>query len=165
MSLTDLSLHRSLARIVQEGVSHVNELHPLHPDAQNVLIGSIVVAMFAWVEENAHPNWALLHDSNQAKPFLWVSWDEFINMHKIRHCFAHSMDGTMLPNYATDIQVFLQKLLNGSVQKERLDGISETVKPYYSVTGNKITLSPSIIPRCMQLTTKYWSKATNTPLK
>lgn len=56
MVLTDLKLHRSLERIVNEGVSHLNNIHPLHPDTQNVLIGSIIVAMLAWVEENASPN-------------------------------------------------------------------------------------------------------------
>ncbi len=149
MVLTDLNLHRSLEKIVNEGVSHLNNIYPLHPDTQNVLIGSIIVAMFAWVEVNASPNWAVLHDTNQAKPFQWISWDEFINMHKIRHCFAHRIDGFILPNYASDIQAFQQRLSNGQVSKERLDGTVEIVEPYYRILGNNIALGPSAVSRCM----------------
>lgn len=164
MSITNLHLHRSLSRVLREGVSHCNTFLPLHPDTYNVLSGAIVVAMFAWVEENAHPDWRVLHDVNQPKPFSWVSWNEFVNMHKIRHCFAHTMDGTLLPNYADDIIAFCQTLSELKVQKEKVDGTIEIVQPYYSVNGNKITLLEGAVQRCLEITISYWSKATNTSL-
>ncbi|MFQ5872203.1 MAG: hypothetical protein ACE5JL_00175 [Dehalococcoidia bacterium] len=147
-----------------EGIPNIDRMYPVHPDTQNVLVGSIIVAMFAWVENNASPNWGALHDANQQKPFQWISWDEFINLHKIRHCFAHLMDGTMLPNYAADIAAFHGELSAGRVSKELIKGGIETVKAYYRITGGKVVLEPGAVSRAMQLTITCWSKETNTPL-
>jgi hypothetical protein len=120
--------------------------------------------MFAWVEDNTSTDWAALHDVAQPRPFSWISWDEFVNMHKIRHCFAHRMDGSMLPNYEADIVAFCQALSQQKVQKQRVGGAVEIVRPYYCVDGNKITLLEGAAQRCMEITIVYWSKATNTPL-
>ena len=164
IALTDLKLHRSLQRLVDEGVSIVDRMHPVHPDTRNVVIGSIVVAMFAWVEQNAKPNWGALHDPNQPKLFPWLSWGEFVNLHKIRHCFAHRMDGTMLANYAGDIEDFQHSLSSKKVRYEWLNGKIEIVEPYYAVANGKLLLDPSTVHRTMQLTIWYWSKATGTPI-
>jgi len=162
--LNNTHLQRSLERLVNEGIRNLNDTKPLHPDTQNVLIGSIIVAMYGWVELKINPDWTVLHDSQQQKPFAWISWDEFVNLHKIRHCYAHRMDGTMLANYANDITTFHQRLSNKEIEYERLDGEIDIIKPYYDISNGKIILKPRAVSRTMQLTIMYYSKATGTAL-
>ena len=76
MTLYSLKLHRDLQRVADEGIDHVNSLHTVHKDTRNVMIGAVIVAMYAWVEENAKPNeyfhalFSLLEPVNSAGSFF-----------------------------------------------------------------------------------------------
>ena len=68
----------------------------------------------------------------------WYGWEEFVNFHRIRHCFAHK-NGLLLKGHTSHITSFQKKLKQGIVKDRNGKKLSARGK---SSEGTSILIVP-----------------------
>ena len=156
MILVDIKVQRDLQRCVE---GYISKKDHSSPETPNILRGGIIVMLFSWLESRTATkcDWSKLHDPSQQKPFPWWGWDELINFHKIRHCFAHDENGKLLTTYQKNIVDFQKLITDGKVtRKESRTSKNVTVQPYYEIQSNRIILNDQAIQKCLSITGHFY---------
>lgn len=81
----------------------------------------------------------------------WYGWEEFVNFHRIRHCFAHK-NGLLLKGHASHITSFQKKLKQGTVK----DRNGKKLDSYYDISSQKeIMLKATALERLRILSMEF----------
>ena len=156
MNLLDIKVQSDLERCVE---GYISQKDHSSPETPNILRGGIVVMLFSWLESRTSTkcDWKKLHDPKQHKPFKWWGWDELINFHKIRHCFAHDENGKLLTKYQKAIADFQKLITDGKVTRKAFRaGKFVPVQPYYKIQNNRIILNDQAIHKCLSITGRFY---------
>jgi len=123
-------------------------------DAFNQLIGTSVlkgigiVSIFAWVQSYyPEARWSQILNP----PHAWSDFEEWNNLRRIRHCFAHSYEGDLLVAQGPCIIAFHQRLVNG----EFTDDNGNAIKPYYKIENNRVVLENNAVRRARALCIRF----------
>lgn len=116
-----------------------------------LLEGGMIVLTFAWLES--------YYDETKWKYLVknlgdWEYADEWRALYFIRHCFAHTGNGEILPSKKTVIEKLFTRLKNNEID----DGRGKPKKPYFHIDNNRIVLHGNCIDRCRMACIRFSEK-------
>lgn len=89
--------------------------------------------------------WVETYDKSKSR---WYAWEEFENMYRLRHCFAHN-NGKLLSGHSSRIKAFHKKLDNGGIQ----DRDGNSISRYFDIESNTIKIRS--LMRCKILVMEF----------
>lgn len=147
----EVKLLRAIPRVISAGITHDDHIDPrLSIEEKNYIKGGGLIMMLSWLQHNTSTN---IWEQRYHRPFNWIHWDEFLNLCRIRNCFAHGGDGTIPDNLRNEMNSYLTNFLaNPPVNVH-----GENVAKYYDIENNKIILiGDKALRRCASICYNFY---------